>query len=920
MSDASPSAPPASALPVGTVTFLFTDMEHSTALLQALGERYVTVLSEQRVLLRGAFAAHGGLEVDTQGDAFFIAFGRAEDAVAAAAAGQRAVAAHTWPAGASVRVRMGLHTGTPMVSGGGYVGLDVHRAARIAAAGHGGQILLSSATRALVERDLPTGAALRDLGEHRLKDLRQPERLSQLNLPDLPTDFGPLKTLDQLSHNLPVQPTPLFGREREVADVEALFGQPDVRLLTLTGPGGIGKTRLALQVAAELGERFADGVFFIDLSAIADPALVAATIARVLRLRELGERPLNESLCLHLAGRHVLLVLDNFEQVVPAASLVAELLSACPSLHLLVTSREVLRLQSEHEYPVPPLALPNLTTPPGRGTPADLVAVTQSPAATLFVERARAARPDFRLSEANVRAVAEICARLDGLPLAIELAAARVKLMTPQAMLPRLSRRLMLLTDGPRDLPTRQRTLRDTIAWSDDLLTENERLMFRRLAIFAGGWTLEAVEGVCPIGRGLTGSVLDGLASLVDKSLVREHEENDGETRFSMLETIREYAIERLEASGEGDVLRAEHAAYYVALAERAEPALTGPDQSEWLTRLEREHGNFRAALAWARESGNGALGLRLAVAIWRFWYTHGHVSEGLGWLETMLVMAPEDDGEDDGEDAAEDVVAGAARRARGLYGAATLANIQGDDNHASEFFERSLALSRDIGDNAAAAGALNALGVLVLQGGDVDRAITYFEESLALSRAVGDAWAVGRALVSLGQSAYVRGDHARATSYLRECLDLMRREGSQSYSAVALINLGHVMRAQGRHDRALALYREALDLSQGLGDRLRMARSLDGIAATDAGPDGATRAAMLLGAADGIRDTLGAGAHPIDRPTIENTRRDLRAALGVEMFERALADGRALSPEAVIHLVDASATPTPRPEDAADT
>ena len=900
MSDAAPARPGASALPSGTVTFLFTDIEHSTALLQALGERYAAVLAEERALLRDAFAAHSGNEVDTQGDAFFVAFGRAEDAVAAAVAGQRAVATHPWPDGAAVRVRMGLHTGTPLLSGGGYVGLDVHRAARISAAGHGGQILLSAATRALVERDLPDGASLRDLGEYRLKDLRQPERLAQLTLPGLPSDFPPLKTLDQLAHNLPIQPTPLLGREREVAEVSALLGQAGVRLLTLSGPGGIGKTRLALQVAAELGERYADGVYFIELAAIVDPALVAATIARALRLREIADRALDQTLCLHLSGRHVLLVLDNFEQIVPAGSLVAHLLAMCPDLKILVTSREVLHLQSEQEYPVPPLALPRLPTEPDHGADAALGTVVQSPAVTLFVERARAARPDFRLSAANARAIAEICARLDGLPLAIELAAARVKLMTPQALLARLARRLALLTDGPRDLPARQRTLRDTIAWSDDLLSENERLMFRRLAVFAGGWTLEAVEGVCPIGRGLTGTLLDGLASLMDKSLVREHQELDGETRFGMLETIREYALDQLEATGELESLRAEHAAYYLALAERAEPALTGPEQAEWLARLEREHDNVRAALAWARETGNGGLGLRLAVAVWRFWYTHGHVAEGLAWLEMMLLMAPEDD-----PGAAPPLWAG--RRARALYGAATLANIQGDDARASALFERSLALSRQIDDKPAAAGALNALGVMVLQGGDVDRAIAYFEESLDLSRAGGDAWAIGRALVSLGQSAYVRGDHERAAAYLRECLDLMRREGSQSYSAVALINLGHVMRAQRRYDRAAGLYREALALSEGLGDRLRMARALDGLAATDAALSEHARAARLLGAAEAIRESLGAGPHPIDRPSLDDTRRTLQAALGDDALDRAVTDGRAMPPEEIARMAEAT-------------
>jgi predicted ATPase/class 3 adenylate cyclase len=894
-----------SALPTGTVTLLFTDIEGSTELLQRLGPRYADVLAEQRALLRAAFQDWGGREVDTQGDAFFVAFARAADALAAAVDAQRALATHPWPEGVAVRVRMGLHTGAPDVAGDGYVGLDVHRAARIGAAGHGGQILLSGATRALVERDLPAGADLHDLGEYRLRDLQRPERIYQLVLPDpnLPTDFPPLKTLDRHPNNLPAQPTPLLGRQEELAAVCALLRRAETRLVTLTGPGGIGKTRLGLQVAAELSDDFADGVYFVALASISRPDLVTAAVAQALRLRETDGRPLDETLCAHLSGQRLLLLLDNFEQVMAAAPLVASLLAACADLKVLVTSREVLRLQAEQEYPVPPLGLPAI--PAARAT-VDVGALSQAPAVALFVERARAARPDFRLSPANARAVAEICARLDGLPLAIELAAARIRLLSPEALLARLSGRLQLLTGGARDLPARQQTLRSTIAWSEDLLTPAERTLFRRLAVFAGGWTLSAAESVAPAAGELEGDILEGLASLVDKSLVRRQDDLESEPRFALLETIRAYGQEQLEASGEAEALRRAHAAYYFQLAEQAEPELTGAEQATWLARLEREHDNLRAALGWTRERGEGELGLRLAVAIWRFWYTHGYLSEGRDWLEVLLLLAPdpspgESPAPEGNQDQEQREQALRALRARGLYGAATLANTQNDVERAEALFEQSLALGRDAGDRSVAASALNALGIMALHRGEVERAMTLFTESLALSREVGDTWAVARALVSLGQSAYLQGSYADAAAFLEECLALMRREGSQSYSAVALLNLGHVARAQRAYAQATQLYREALTLSQGLGDKLRVARALEGLATTAALQAQPERAAQLLGAAAGVRETLGAAVHPIDRPALEKAAADLRAALGVDAFERAQAAGRALPLEAAI-------------------
>ena len=885
-------------LPTGTVTLLFTDIEGSTRLLQQLGERYERVLVDHRELLRAAFEACDGREVDTQGDAFFAAFSRAADALSCAAQAQRSLAAHAWPDGVTVRVRMGLHTGEPAQAGGGYIGLDVHRGARICSAAHGGQIVLSQATRDLADGHLPEGTTLLDLGEHQLPDLLRPEHIYQLVLRDLPTDFPPIKTLARHRHNLPAQPTPLVGRDQQLAEARGLLLQHETRLLTLTGPGGIGKTRLGLQVAAELLDGFADGVYVVTLASVGDARLVAPAVAQMLGLREAGGRSIEESLRAYLAEKRLLLVLDNFEQLMDAAELVAELLAASPGIKALVTSREALRLRGEQEYPVPPLALPEGHGPVDRGT------VAQSAAVALFVQRARAARPDFELTDANTSAVVEICRRLDGLPLAIELAAAHVRVLSPQAMVPRLASRLSLLTGGPRDLPTRQRTLRSTIAWSYELLTAEERALFRRLSVFTGGWTLEAAEEVWSVpGEGYQpqADILDGLESLIDKSLVRRREGDAGESRFGMLETIAEYGMEQVEASGEAAKVRGTHAAYYAWLAEEAGRRLTGHEQRIWLERLEREHDNVRAALAWARDSGENAMGLRLAAALWRFWYTHGYLTEGRHWLSFWLERSASAQQTGDG-----------TARAKALLGAATLASIQDDQRTALALAEESLALSRKLGDGNGVAGALNALGLMALQRGDVERAAALFEEGLEVSRATQDPWAIARALNSLGQSAYVQASYERAALLFEEALALMRSVGSTSHIAITLLLLGHVRREQSAFDQATALYREALMLSLELADKLRVARGLEAMATVlwvEGQPERATR---LLGAAARLRDELGAGLHPLERPTIDRTVEAVRAVLGDE-FDGEWTAGRALAMEdAVAEALGGEDAPQP--------
>jgi predicted ATPase/class 3 adenylate cyclase/DNA-binding CsgD family transcriptional regulator len=626
-------------LPTGTVTLLFTDIEGSTRLLQQLGNHYDGVLTECRQLLRAAFHQWKGHEVDTQGDAFFVAFPRATDAVSAAVDMQRALAAYVWPEGVTVRVRMGLHTGEPQLSAENYIGLDVHRAARIMSAGHGGQVLLSLTTRDLVEHDLPEGVSLRDLGEHRLKDLQRSGHLYQLVIAGLSEDFPPLKTLNSRANNLPIQLTQLIGREKEVARVLHLLRREDIHLLTLTGPGGTGKTRLGLQVAAELSDAFPDGVHFVNLAPISDPTFVVPTIAQTLAVKEITDQPLLDLLKAFLHEKHLLLLLDNFEQVVSAATYVAELLVTCPKLKVLVTSRAVLQVRGEQEFAVPPLQLPDPKHLP------DLVAFSQYEAVALFIQRAQSVKPEFQVTNANAPAVAEICVRLDGLPLAIELAAARVKVLPPPALLARLGQRLTVLTSGARDAPARQQTLRNTIEWSYHLLEADEQRLFRRLSVFVGNCTLEAVEAVCSAldTADAAGPVLEGVASLIDKNLLQQIEQTQGEPRLVMLETIREYGLEALAVSEEMEATRQAHTAYYLVLAEKTEPEPRGQQQAIWQWRMEREYDNLLAAWQWAVEQGKSGqrveMILRLYGVLVRFSMGHSNMSEGTNFLKRALSL-----------------------------------------------------------------------------------------------------------------------------------------------------------------------------------------------------------------------------------------------------------------------------------------
>jgi predicted ATPase/class 3 adenylate cyclase len=904
----------------GVVTFLFTDIEGSTRLELALGTaRYATVRERHRELLRAAFAANGGTEQSTQGDSFFVLFESARSAIHAAIEGQRALAREPWPDGIEVLVRMGLHAGEAMVTAGDVVGYDVNRAARIAAVAHGGQIVISDTVRALGGAGSDGAFELRDLGAHRLKDLLAPERLAQVVAADLLAEFPALHSLDARPNNLPTQLTSFVGREAELD--EALRLLAGTRLLTLTGPGGIGKTRLSLQIAASAADDFPDGIWFVPLEPVRERDLVAPTIARVVGVTDKANRPVLDGIAEAIGDGRVLFVLDNFEQVVEAAPVLPEMLARSPGLRILVSSRTALRVYGEQEF-----AVPGLPTPPDPSRlpelerlnlPAELRHVTAATlegfdSAQLFAARARSVRPGFEVTDANAPVVARITARLHGMPLAIELAAARIKLLTPEQIVSRLEDHLTLLTAGSRDLPERQQTLRGAIAWSYDLLEPGTRRLLNRLAVFVGGCDLDLADKVCGPAREVGIDVLDGVGTLVDQSLLRV-EESDDAPRYVMFDAIREYAAEMLAASGECDDIEERRSRAFLDLAEEAAPQLAGVDQRRWLDRLEHEHDNLRATIMWAANRPDPELAVRVGFALWRFWQQRGYLNEARTRLDDL---------------AGRDWDLSLLLRARLAEARGGVAYWQADQATAETCYTEALALWREIGDRREIANALynrayaDAAWIMGGRtGDDASAARAMLGEALQIYRDLGDAAGEGNILWAIGSFHFFGNDMAGAEAAYREALALHRAAQNRTMEAWSLHMLALSLVIQQRAVEAKAAAREALGLFREAGDVAGITLVLDDLSGVAIFDKDLKRAGRMWGAARHLQEITGAdlagfnetGFGTIGYPTA-------RQVLPPDDLERYAAEGAAMSlDEAVAYAfetfeVRAEAEPTGLP------
>jgi predicted ATPase/class 3 adenylate cyclase len=811
-------------LPAGTVTFLFTDIEGSTRLLELLGDDYARVLGEHRSVLRDVFARHGGVEVDTQGDAFFVAFGRAKDALAAAVEARGALDR------GPVQVRIGLHTGEPLLTEHGYVGIDVHRAARIAGAGHGGQVLVSQSTRDLVGPD-----GLRDLGLHRLKDLTAAERIYQLG----DGEFPPVRSLNRT--NLPVAATPLVGRQRELAELRDLF-DGGARLVTITGAGGSGKTRLALQVAAEFADEYPDGVFFVSLAPIRDPALVLSAIAQSTETRHIED----------LRHAEAFLVVDNFEHLLTSAGDVASLLSVAAAVRLLVTSRVRLNLSGEREFRLDPLP--------------------QDDAVTFFLDRARAVRREISVEPA----VGEICRRLDGLPLALELAASRLKVLDPKLLLERLGRSLPLLTGGARDAPERHQTLRATIEWSYGLLEGPLQEVFRRLPVFAGSFSLEAAESVAKAG-------LDEIAALVDWNLLTP----TGEGRFLMLETIREFGRDLLERSDEYDILCDRHLEFFLSLVLEAEPKLTGPEQGHWYERLTLEHDNVRAALAYACDRSDGERALMLSGTIWRFWWNRAYTAEASHWYERALALGAD---------------TSVMARARGEFGAAHVAESLGHEEEARDRFERAAELLSEAGEIRWLILAFAHLASHYRALGDSARGRRIHDQALSLALETGDVRGAAIVRSNIAMAHLELDEDDQAEDLLSEALEGFRAVRDTYGIGRTLEQRAMIALRRRDTESAIVDLREGLSLSSSIGDTQTVVHTLAVVVAAVFARGDPYTAVMLGGADDAIRMAHRLDLSPLERKMVDESTEASRRALGGD-FDEAWKAGAELGAAAAVEL-----------------
>ena len=872
---------------MGWLTFLFTDIEGSTRLIQEIGtDRYGDLLAQHSRLLREAVAMHGGREFGSEGDAHFFVFRGAAGAVRAAAQAQRRLAAYQWPPEAAIRVRMGLHTGNPAVRDGHYVGVELNRVARITASGHGGQILISQATRDGAQPDLPE-VGFTSLGLHRLKDLVDPVRIYQVQADGLAQSFPAIRTIDTRPKRLPAQLTSFIGREQDIRRVSELLEQD--RLVTLAGPGGSGKTRLTVLVADRVLPYFDDGVFFVPLAPVRDTEMVPSTIAGVLGVKEAPDLPVLMALEEHLRDRRLLLVLDNFEHLLPAASVVSRLLGAAQQVKILATSRALLRIYGERDYVVAPLPIPepHVTSVPE---------VESYPAVQLFLDRAAMARPGFALSVDSARAVAEICRRLDGLPLAIELAAARIRILSPGELLRRLGHRLVL-EGGTRDLPERQRTLRATIDWSHQLLDVNEARLFAHLSIFAGGWTGQAAERICDEGLGV--QVLDGLEALMDHSLVQRVISDHDALRFDMLETIREYARERLDASGETDDLARRHAGYFLELAQDAEPHITGPEADRWLDTLRLETDNFRSVLRWAMDRGDLPgldIGMRMAASLWRFWQQTGALREARQWLEDLLARGT-------------DPSIGSAR-AKALIAAGGIAYWQTDLGRARDLYEEALDLYRGLDDRPGMADALNSLAGIPMMTGDLPLARQLAGQARDLWQELGDQWQAALATLTLGMSSLLEGGYEQALSYFEEFVPVVRARGDHFWLISGLTSMAQAQHLLGRFEQARQNFGEALRLALEANDLASVTIALDPLSNLEGAAGDHDRAVRLWAASEAIKQQIGGGA-PAEVFRVSNPSAAATLAMGEDAVGRAWAEGWALTPKEAVRY----ATREPAPD-----
>ncbi|MGI8826775.1 MAG: ATP-binding protein [Chloroflexota bacterium] len=908
------------------LTFLIADVRGYTRYTMEHGDRGAAALAMKfAALARDTVSGHGGEVIELRGDEALAVFSSSGDAVRAASELQAHCAEATRAAPEMpVKVGIGVDTGEAVPVEGGYRGLALNTAARLCALAGPGEVY--GTTEVVQSAQKLDGLAYVERGRVRLKGFDDLVRVIQI-LPedDLPAGFPPLVSLVAAPSNLPVQSTPFIGREREVTEVSAILRRDEVRLLSLTGAGGAGKTRLALHVGAALLDDFERGVFFVQLATLAAPGSVISALASTLKIKEVAGQPLRESVYEYLADREILLVLDNFEHLLEDAPAVSDLLATCPHVRALVTSRAVLHLSVEHVYTIPPLSVPDLSHLP------DVEAMSRYDAVELFVRRARAAKADFVLTRENVRDVAEICVRLDGLPLALELAAARVRAFPPHALARKLSSRLKLLTGGGRDLPARQQTLRSALDWSYGLLVESEQVLFARLSVFAGGCTVETAEEVCDPEGELDLDVLDGITSLVDKSLLRV--EGDEEPHFSMLQTIREYALERLNAGGQAETLRRRHGERYLAMAEESEHAFHASDQETWLQRLDAEHDNLRAALQWALDADEDEIALRLSSAVQWFWQVHESPTEGRAWLERSLARSGD---------------AATPARIKALHGAGWLALLQCDLPGAKALFEECLELATVLDDESTIAESLRALGSVANLKGNYQEAGGLIEESLDRNRRLKDTWATVAAINELGQVAASLAEFERAEALFEEGLVLVRRLGQRRGVAILLYNLAFVARSRRGHERAKDLYEQSLAIFRDIGEKVNIAKCLQelSVVAQVLGHDEeagdrlleslslyrelddkrglaewiehdarvaalqgrAGEAARLLGAAQAARDMLGARLSPGEESVLERDLRPARDELG-DGWETARRQGTGLTLEDAIEYALRAAT-----------